>query len=36
MQKGARVLKEKIPAGVEETQDINNKSQILEIELITV
>ena len=30
------LLKVKIPAGMEEIQDINNKSQILEIELINV
>ena len=36
MQKEARVLKERIHAGMEETQDIKSKSQILEIELINV
>jgi hypothetical protein len=30
------LLKEKKPTGMEEIQDINNKSQILERELITV
>ena len=30
------LLKEKIPAGTEEIQDIKSKPQILEIELITI
>ena len=30
------LLKDKIPAGMEEIQDINSKSKILEIELVTV